>query len=83
MNRRWASERASRGRTGGPRVNDVPPSTPWAVIGLLVLGVILFYAAFVIDTGGPPGAVRRTGTRLLVLVSGVSLVAAVVVGALS
>lgn len=64
-------------------MTTTPPPTPWAVIGLLVLGVILFSAAFVTDTGGPGSPVRRAGTRLLVILSAAALVGAVVTGALS
>ncbi len=63
-------------------MDQAPLATPWASIGLMVLGLALFYAAAAIDTG-PPVRFRRALTRLLVLLSGASLVGAVVSGVLS
>jgi hypothetical protein len=67
----------------GGLVNETPLSEPWAAFGLLVLGLILFYMAACIDTGGPAGPARRALTVLSVLASGASLVGAVVVAVLS
>jgi hypothetical protein len=70
-------------RTWADGVNDTPLSDPWAAFGLLVLGLVLFYLAACIDTGGPSGPGRRALTRLSLLLSGASLVAAVVVAVMS
>src|ERR1700712_500093 len=69
--------------TPGSTVQDTPPATPWASIGLLVLGLVLFYAAARIDTTvGLRGRVSRALITVLFLLSGATLAAAVVVGVL-
>lgn len=60
-------------------MDQAPLTTPWASIGLMVLGLALFYAAAAIDIG-PPVRFRRALTRLLVLLSGATLAGAVVTG---
>ena len=54
---------------------------PVTTVAALVLATALFYAAFRVDTGGPPGAARRATSRLLVVLTGVLLVVGVVVAA--
>jgi hypothetical protein len=64
-------------------VNTGPPSTPWASIGLLVLGLVLFYAAARVDTAPRlHDRVSRALSKVLFLLSGASLAAAVVAGVL-
>ena len=61
---------------------QTPPPTPWASIGLLILGLLLFNGAARIDIG-PPVRFRRALTRLAVALSVASFAAAIAVGVLS
>ena len=63
-------------------MNSTPPTTPWASLGLWVLGLALVWAAIMTDTGSP-NVLGRALTRLLTVLGGVSLASAVIVGVLS
>jgi hypothetical protein len=62
-------------------MDQTPIATPWASILLLIMGVALFSAAAATDTG-PANRLRRPLSRLLLLLSGASLVGSVIAGVL-